>query len=346
MLKISVLPGDGIGPEVTDVAVNAAKFLLGDKIDIISFPDLTTKNWVESRNDLDESKMNKILSTDAIFLGAVGDDLDIDFAARVLLRLRFELDLYVNLRPCICRVPDLSPLKKSEDIDLLIVRENTEGFYRQIGGWENKGLENEMAWQRGEYTRKGTERIIRYAFELAKKDSRDRVTMVDKSNVLRHGHQLWLDVFNEISEDYPEIEADHLYVDACSMQLVKRPESFGVLVSTNMFGDIISDIGAQIVGGLGLAESGNIHPGKISLFEPVHGSAPKYAGKNVANPFAAVLSMALLLKNNNKTKEGLILDRAVTEMLKEKKCTSDLGGNLGTSEVNSELMAKLNCLTS
>ena len=342
MLKISVLPGDGIGPEVTDVAVNAAKFLLKEHIEFVSFPDLTTKNWVDYGNDLDESKMKEILNTDSIFLGAVGDDLDIDFAARVLLRLRFELDLYVNLRPCVCRVPSLSPLKNSKDIDLLIVRENTEGFYRQIGGWENKGQENEMAWQRGEYTRKGTERIIRYAFELAQKESRNRVTMVDKSNVLRHGHQLWLDIFNEVSQEYSNISADHLYVDACSMQLVKRPESFGVIVSTNMFGDIISDIGAQIVGGLGLAESGNIHPGKISLFEPVHGSAPKYAGKNVANPFAAVLSMALLLKNNNKNKEAIFLNDAVTSMLRDNQSTVDLGGNLGTSEVNDELLSRLN----
>ncbi|MCH7494147.1 hypothetical protein IIA16_05505, partial [bacterium] len=291
-MKIAIIPGDGIGPDVTRAAQDVAVAVLPG-VSFVEFPELNTKEHVATGVDIDETRLAKILACDAIFLGAVGDDLDIDFAARILLRLRFDLDLYVNLRPFSLFAPGLCPLKDPGEVDIVVVRENTEGMYTQEGGREGMGTPEESAFQVARYTRAGTERIIRYAFDFAKREGRQSVTMVDKSNVLRYGHQLWLDIFNEIRPDYPEIASNHYYVDNAAMQLIKRPHTFDVLVTTNMFGDILSDLVAQLVGGLGLAPSGNIHPGRISLFEPVHGSAPKYAGLDIANPLAAILSIII-----------------------------------------------------
>ncbi|MBC8514352.1 isocitrate/isopropylmalate dehydrogenase family protein [bacterium] len=341
MIRIAVLPGDGIGPEITDVAVRAATSALPEKIHWERFDEVTTRNYVEQGIGLDEERMSRILGCDAIFLGAVGDDLDLDHAARILLRLRFDLDLFVNLRPIRMWAPWKSPLAKTKGIDFVIVRENTEGFYKQEGGYNKRGTPEEEAWQKGVYTRKGTERVIRYAFELAVGENRQRVTMVDKSNVLRHGHQLWLDIFKEVSADYPQMDTEHLYVDAATMQLLKRPTSFGVIVTTNMFGDILSDLSAQMVGGLGLAPSANLHPGELSLFEPVHGSAPKYAGLDIANPLAGVLSMAMLLKERGQTEASLRLENAVRFVLKNGQTTRDLGGDLGTKGVGDALVSAL-----
>lgn len=338
-MKIAVLPGDGIGPEVTEAAERAAAAVCPD-IEWVRFPEVNTRAHVEEGVSLTGDRLADVLACDAIFLGAIGDDLKIDFAADVLLKLRFDLDLFVNLRPFRLLAPALSPLRDPGDVDIVVVRENTEGLYTQEGGREGNG-DGERAWQVARYSRPGTERVIRFAFEYARREGRGKVTMVDKSNVLRHGHQMWLDIFDEVRRDYGDIEADHLYVDNAAMQLVKRPGTFDVIVTTNMFGDILSDLCAILVGGLGLAPSGNIHPGRLSLFEPVHGSAPKYAGKDVANPLAAILSMAILLRENGEPEGALRMEEAVAAAVAAGETPRDLGGALGTKATADAVVGRL-----
>lgn len=339
-MKIAIIPGDGIGPDVTRAAQDVANAVLPG-VEFDEFPELNTREHVETGVDIDDGRLARILACDAIFLGAVGDDLDIDFAARVLLRLRFDLDLYVNLRPFSLFSPALCPLREPGKVDIVVVRENTEGLYTQEGGRDGTGTPEEHAFQVARYTRLGTERIMRYAFEYARREGRQRVTMVDKSNVLRHGHQMWLDIFEEISPEYPEITSDHFYVDNAAMQLIKRPQTFDVVVTTNMFGDILSDLVAQIVGGLGVAPSGNIHPGRVSLFEPVHGSAPKYAGMDVSNPLAAILSMAILLRENGESEAADRVAAAVGSAVRAGATTRDLGGSLGTAAAAAAVCERL-----
>ncbi|TDI92657.1 MAG: 3-isopropylmalate dehydrogenase, partial [Caldithrix sp.] len=273
---------------------------------------------------------------DAVFIGALGDPRvpDMAHARDILLGLRFKLDLFVNYRPVKLTDSRLCPLKDKteEDIDFVVFRENTEGLYVGMGGLFKKGTPDEIAIQEDVNTRKGVERIIRYAFEFAKQKGRPKVTMSDKSNVLRFGHDLWQRTFEEVGEEYPDIEKEHFYVDALTMQMIKRPEQFEVIVTCNMFGDIVTDIGAQLQGGLGLAASGNINPDGTSMFEPVHGSAPKYAGKNVANPLAAILTLGLMLDYLGYSEQNSVVEKAVEEAIHSKNVTKDLAGNLGTTE--------------
>ena len=287
-MRIAVVPGDGIGVDVTREAVKvlqAADKAFGLGLTLEEF-DFGAERFLRTGEALPPGMMDRFRTYDAIFMGAFGDPRvpDMRHAAEILLGTRFQLDLYANLRPVKCLSDRLCPLKgrTRKDVDFVVFRENTEGLYVGMGGFFKKGTSEEIAIQEDVNTRRGVERIIREAFQYAARTGRRRVTMSDKSNVLRYGHDLWQRVFAEVSREYPQIETNHLYVDALTMQMVKDPTQFDVIVTCNMFGDIVTDLGAQLQGGLGMAASGNIHPGRTSMFEPVHGSAPDIAGKDIA----------------------------------------------------------------
>jgi 3-isopropylmalate dehydrogenase len=241
------------------------------------------------------------------------------------------MDLYANIRPVRCLNERLCPLRNyaASDVDFVVFRENTEGAYAGMGGIFKKGTADEIGIQEDVNTRKGVERIMRAAFAFADRTGRKKVTMSDKSNALRHAHDIWQRVFAEVAREYPGIQSNHLYVDALTMQLIKDPRQFEVIVTCNMFGDIVTDLGAALQGGLGMAASGNLHPGRTSMFEPVHGSAPKYAGTDTANPFGAILTAAMMLEHTGLTEAALAVERAVVDCLDAKECTPDVGGSLG-----------------
>src|SRR5437764_2563452 len=300
--RIAVVPGDGIGPEVIAAgmqileAINDARKLGLEFVHFNWSADEYLRTGVSMRPGAMDDLRNNYA---AIYLGAFGDPRvpDMKHAADILLGMRFQLDLYVNYRPVKLLNDRLTPLKEKgkKDIDFVIFRENTEGAYVGTGGNFKKGTSDEIAVQEDVSTRKGVERIIRYAFEFAKKSGRKSVCMSDKNNVMRFGGDLWLRTFHEVAAEYPEIEHFHMFVDALTMQMVRAPEMCEVIVTNNMFGDIVTDLGAALQGGLGVAASGNIHPGRVSLFEPIHGSAPKYDGKDVSNPIGAILTAAMML---------------------------------------------------
>ena len=279
---------------------------------------------------------------DAILLGAFGDPrVKTNIHAKeILLGMRFKMDLYANVRPVRLMDAGLCPLKgvETKDIDFTVIRENTEGVYTDAGGVFKQGTADEIATQEDINTRKGVERIIRYAFEYCvahKKQNgspRSRVLMCDKSNAMTHAGGLWQRTFKEVGQEYPQIKSEHMYVDALCMQMVRDPRQFDVIVTNNMFGDIITDLAAGLQGGLGMAASGNIHPGKTSMFEPVHGSAPPIAGKNIANPFGAILTAAMMLEHLGMSAEAGKIEAAVLEAVRQKKTTVDVGGSLGTRE--------------
>src|SRR5450432_860577 len=280
---------------------------------------------------------------DAILAGAFGDPRVPSniHAKEILLGMRFQMDLYANVRPVRLLDASLCPLKGVEpkDIDFVVVRENTEGVYVDVGGCFKKGTPDEIAIQEDVNTRKGVERVIRYAFEYCKAHKkadgtlRSRVLMTDKANVMTYAHGLWQRVFKEVSQEYPQITAQHMYVDALCMHMVRDQRQFDVIVTNNMFGDIITDLAAGLQGGLGMAASGNIHPGKTSMFEPVHGSAPPIAGKNVANPMGAILTAAMMLGHLGLVREAAKIEATVLEAVQQKRTTHDVGGATGTSEL-------------
>ncbi len=346
--KIAVLPGDGIGTEVARVGVE----VLETAAELFDLPlefvwhDYGAEKYLAEGVTLPIEAFEDFRDNyDAIYLGALGDPRvpDMKHAKDILLGLRFKLDLYVNLRPARLLHPDLTPLKGKtpRDLDLVIMRENTEGLYVGVGGRFKQGTPDEIAVNEMICTRKGVERIIRYAFEWARENDRKRVCMADKANVLRDAHGLWQDVFVEVAGEYDDISARHLYADVLAMELVRAPEDFDVIVTGNMLGDVLSDLSAQLVGGLGLAPSGNIHPGRVSLFEPVHGSAPPLAGKDIANPLAMVLTGAQMLEHLGHGKAGAAIEDAVVEALRTRKVTRDLGGDLGTRAVGDALVGLL-----
>jgi 3-isopropylmalate dehydrogenase len=275
-------------------------------------------------------------SFDAVFVGALGDPrvADNKHARDILLGSRFELDLYVNYRPVRLLNDRLSPLKDRgrKDINFVVFRENTEGVYVSVGGRFKAGTEDEVAIQEEINTYKGVHRIIKHAFEFAQANGHTKVCMADKSNAMQQGHALWQRVFKEVAAQYPGITATHQYIDAMAMFMVKDPGQYQVIVTNNLFGDIITDIGGALQGGLGMAASANMHPGKTSLFEPVHGSAPPLAGKNVANPIGAILSTALMLETLGAKDEAKAIEGAVEKAIAEHQVTSDIGGQLGTRE--------------
>lgn len=346
-MRIAVIPGDGIGIEVTQEAVAALREAAARTAMRLEFTELPygADHFLKTGETLPPGALERLQEFDAILLGALGDPRVPDgrHAADILLGIRFGLDLYVNYRPVRLLDARLCPLKgrTERDVDFVIFRENTEGLYVGMGGIFKKGTPDEVAVQEDVNTRKGVERICRHAFEFAAQRGRRRVLMADKSNALTFGHDLWQRTFREVGGGYPAIEASHMYVDALAMQMVKDPSQFEVIVTCNMFGDILTDLGAQIQGGMGLAASANLHPGRTGLFEPVHGSAPKYAGKDVANPMGAILSAALLLENLGRPEEARLLEDAVVDCIREGRTTRDLGGALGTREVGAEVRRRI-----
>jgi 3-isopropylmalate dehydrogenase len=345
--RFAVLPGDGIGVDVTREAVKvleAAAELESFELETKHF-DHGAERFLETGETLPDAVLEEFKTFDAVFMGALGDPRvpDMRHARDILLGTRFKLDLYMNLRPIRCLHDRLCPLRdfKAEDIDFVVFRENTEGAYVGMGGIFKKGTPDEVAIQEDVNTRKGVERIIRAAYEYAKQHGRSSVTMSDKSNALRFGHDIWQRVFKEVGAEYPDIESRHLYVDALTMQMIKNPKQFDVIVTCNMFGDIITDLGAQLQGGLGVAASGNIHPGQTSMFEPVHGSAPKYAGIDRANPIAAILTAAMMLEQTGLVDAARRVERSVSVCLEARECTVDLGGELGTAATGDAVVRRL-----
>ncbi|MFQ5816768.1 MAG: 3-isopropylmalate dehydrogenase [Terriglobia bacterium] len=338
--RLAVIPGDGIGIEVTREAtkvVAAVAQVAGHRLELVEF-DWGAERYLREGVALPAGALDELRRDfDAILLGALGDPRvpDMKHAADILFGLRFGLDLYANVRPVKLLDPRLTPLKErtEAEIDFVIIRENTEGLYAGLGGNFKKGTPDEVAIQEDVNTRKGVERIIRFAFEYARRHGRKKLLMSDKSNVLIYGHELWQRVFHELRARYPDIDSRHLYIDNLTFQMVKNPAQFEVIVTSNMFGDIISDLGAALAGGLGLAASGNINPEAMAMFEPVHGSAPKYAGQNRANPLGAVLTAAMLLEHLGLTAEAGWVEQAVRAAIQQNQTTVDLGGSLGTRQV-------------
>ncbi|HEY6050624.1 MAG TPA: 3-isopropylmalate dehydrogenase, partial [Thermoanaerobaculia bacterium] len=331
--------GDGIGKDVTVEAVKvlraaAERFAL--PLELEHFP-WSADHYLATGVTMPDDQLGRWRADyAAIFMGAFGDPRvpDMKHAADILLGTRFGLDLYVNYRPVRCLDDRLCPLKgfSARDVDFVVFRENTEGAYVGAGGNFKKATPDEVAVQEDVSTRKGVERIIRYAFEHARGRGRKRVVMSDKSNAMRFVGDLWQRTFAAVAAEYPDTQSSHLYVDALCLQIVKDPRQFDVIVTNNMFGDIVTDLGAALQGGLGMAASGNIHPGRVSMFEPVHGSAPKYAGTGKANPFGAILTIALMLEHLGKSEEAAAIERAVQACVAERRCTADVGGTLSTLE--------------
>jgi 3-isopropylmalate dehydrogenase len=337
-MKIAIIPGDGIGKEVTAEAVKilaAVGERFGSAFEIEHLP-WGADYFLETGVTIPSGGYDMLRRFDAIFIGALGDPRvpDNRHARDILLGTRFELDLFVNYRPIRLLDERLCPLKGRGpgDVNFVVFRENTEGLYVGVGGRFKPGTDDEIAIQEEVNTWKGVHRIIRHAFEFARARGLARVCMADKSNAMTYGHALWQRVFREVAAGYPEIEPTHYYIDALAMYMVLDPAQFQVIVTNNLFGDIVTDLAAAFQGGLGMAASGNIHPGRASMFEPVHGSAPKLAGRNAANPMGAILSAALMLESSRLDGEAAAIEAAVLAAVQSGIGTSDIGGTLGTKE--------------
>jgi 3-isopropylmalate dehydrogenase len=346
-MQVAVIPGDGIGVEVTAEAVKtvrAAAELCGLSIRFEMLP-WSADHFLRTGVTLPPDGYAQLRAFDAIFLGALGDPRvpDNRHARDILLGTRFALDLYVNYRPVRLLDERLCPLKgrTATDVDFVVFRENTEGLYVGVGGRFKPDTEDEIAVQEEINTYKGVHRIIRHAFEHARGAPRRKLCMADKSNAMTDGHALWQRVFRELSAAYPDVEARHLYIDALALLLVQDPSQFEVIVTNNLFGDIITDLGAALQGGLGLAASGNLHPGRTSMFEPVHGSAPPLAGRNVANPMGAILSAALMLEYLGQVEAARAIEMAVQRAIAARQGTPDIGGALGTVETGDFIVSEI-----
>lgn len=349
MARIALIPGDGIGKEVLREGIKVLEFFNGKKGLSVSFEefDFGADRYLRTGELIPESELKKLETFDVIYLGAVGDPaVQPGILERgILLNLRFYFDQYVNLRPIKLYNERFTPLKNKgvEDINFVVVRENTEGLYAGLGGFLKKGTADEVATQEMISTRKGVDRIIKYAFEYAKKTG-GKLTLCDKCNVLTYAHDLWQRAFKEMAGQYPEVKTDHYLVDAITMKMVREPEIFDVIVTCNLFGDIITDLGAEIQGGMGLAASGNINPETVSMFEPVHGSAPDIAGKNIANPLAAIMSAGMILEYLGYSEFNEKVDQAVKHALDNNMLTKDMGGDLSTSEAGDSIVEILKSL--
>src|SRR5512140_968018 len=335
--RVAVIAGDGVGPEVTREAMRvltAAARKHDFTVSLTEYP-YGTEHWLKFNEVFPDRELAEAAGHDAVFLGAIGDPrAPVGLIERgVIGRLRWDLDLYVNLRPIKLYAEKFCPLKDKtpDDIDMVIVRENTEDAYVQKPIFEKQGTADEIATQPMVYTRKGTERIIRYAFEVAMKRPRKQLLLIDKANAVR-AHDIYTRVFAEVARDYPGVKTDHAYIDAACMWMIKNPEWFDVAVTTNLFGDIITDVGAMIQGGLGIAASGNIHPGKLGLFEPIHGSFPKAAGKNTANPVASIMAISMMLDYLGETVASVDVEQSVATLLRSDSITSLKAGAYGTDE--------------
>jgi 3-isopropylmalate dehydrogenase len=340
--RIAVIPGDGIGPEVIAAAVTLLD-AVGD-VELHHLP-WSADHYLATGETMPSNGYELLRSFDAILVGALGDPRvpDNRHARDILLGTRFELDLYVNYRPVRLLDERLCPLKDRgrSDVNFVVFRENTEGVYVGVGGRFKAGTPDEIAIQEEINTYKGVHRILRHAFEYARTHRLRSLAMADKSNAMAHGHALWQRVFRELKAEYPEIEATHFYIDALAMLLVQNPGQFDVIVTNNLFGDIVTDIGGALQGGLGMAASGNIHPGRTSMFEPVHGSAPPLAGKDVANPIGAILSAALMLEYLGRVEDARRIERAVEAAVQAKETTRDVGGSLGTRAAGAAILKRL-----
>ncbi len=339
--RIAVIPGDGIGKEVIPQALQVMQ-AAGTAVEFTEF-DWGADRYLGDGTTVPPDGFAMLgRDFDAILVGAFGDPrVKTNIHAKeILLGMRFKMDLYANVRPVRLLDAALCPLKDVEpkDVDFVVVRENTEGLYTDAGGVFKQDTADEIATQEDINTRKGVERIVRYAFEYCRQNQkldgspRGKVLMCDKSNAMTHAGGLWQRVFKEVSAEYSQVTAQHMYVDALCMQMVRDPRQFDVIVTNNMFGDIITDLAAALQGGLGMAASGNIHPGRTSMFEPVHGSAPPIAGKNIPNPLGAILTGAMMLRHLGFTREPDKIEAAVLEAVRQKKTTQDIGGTLGTRE--------------
>jgi len=347
-MQFAIVPGDGIGKEVTAEAVRVLARVADVFGRAFHFEHLpwSADYYLESGITLPPNGYAMLRDDfDAVFIGALGDPRvpDNRHARDILLGTRFELDLYVNYRPVKLLHERLCPLKNRtpKEVDFTVFRENTEGLYVGVGGRFKAGTRDEIAIQEELNTWKGVDRIVRYAFEFASERKLTKVCMADKSNAMQQGHALWQRVFREVAAEYPSIEAMHYYIDALAMYMVLDPGQFEVIVTNNLFGDIITDLGATFQGGLGMAASGNIHPGKTSMFEPVHGSAPKFAGKNVANPIGAISSAALMLATLGLKTEAAAIDAAVLDAVVKNQVTQDIGGTLGTRAAGEYIASRI-----
>jgi len=361
--RIAVIPGDGIGPEVIREGIKALE-AVGEKLGNITF-EFSYFPWgceyyLKTGEMISDDGLEKLKDFEAIYLGAIGDPRVPDHISLrdLLLKIRFGFDQYVNLRPVKLLEGIPCPLKNRgpQDIDFMVVRENTEGFYTGIGGRYKKGDpkhaiyakinkvfadSEELVTQEGVFSQIGVERIMKYSFELARKRNK-HLTCCTKSNALNYSMVYWDELFKKISEQYPDVKTDFAFVDAICMWFVKNPEFFDVIVAPNLFGDIITDLGAMIQGGMGLAPGGNINPCGISMFEPIHGSAPKYTGKNVADPIATIWAGQMMLEELGENEATRIIVNAIEKVLREGKVrTKDLGGTSTTSEVGDAIVESI-----
>lgn len=337
MHKIAVIPGDGTGPEVVREGLKvleAASRKFGFKYETETF-DFGGERHLRTGETLPDAAVGDLKKFQAIFLGAIGHpDVKPGILEQgILLKLRFSLDQYINLRPVRLYNAAFCPLKDKnpDDIDFVVVRENSEGLYKGMGEFRDKGTPQEVAIQLSYNTRRGVERCIRYAFEYTRRRNRKKkLTLCGKTNVLTYAWDLWQRTFDEVAKEYPDIKTDYAHVDATTMWFVKNPEWFDVIVTDNMFGDIITDLGAMIQGGMGIAAGGNINPNGVSMFEPIGGSAPKYTGKNIINPLAAICAAGMLLENLGETKAATAVEDAVIEVVRH-KLNSLAAGKMGYS---------------
>jgi len=349
-IDLAVILGDGVGHDVLPVAVDVVREAAGAcgvEVEPTIY-NYGAQRYLEEGSPLPEDVPGLVHGLaarhDAILFGSAGLDprCPPEVNCRLLLvALRWELDLYVNLRPAPLLHPSFCPLKKEVPIDLVVVRENTEGVNVRVGGNFKKGTPDEVAIQEDINTYKGVERICRYAFEYARERGYPKVTMADKHGSLIHAHGLWQRVFWATAENHPEVKAEHKFIDTLCMELVQHPERFGVIVTNNMYGDILSDLCAGLVGGVGIAASGCIHPGRVSMFEPVHGTAPDIALQGIANPFAACLTGRIMLDTLGHGRAARLIWEAVCAAVREGKVTKDLGGSLGTRAVGDFLCKKV-----
>ncbi len=349
MYNIAIIPGDGTGPEVVAEGLKVLEAV--SKLYNFEYKTKTFncggERYLKTKETITDAELDELKAFDAIYLGAIGHpDVKPGILEKgILLKTRFALDQYINLRPVVLYNKDFCPLKNKneEDVDFVVVRENSEGLYTGMGEFQNKGTLDEVAIQSSYNTRKGVERCIRYAFEFTRKrNKRKNLMLCGKTNVLTYAFDLWQRVFDEVALEYPDIKTDYAHVDATTMWFVKNPEWFDVIVTDNMFGDIITDLGAMVQGGMGIAAGGNINPQGVSMFEPIGGSAPKYTGKNVINPLAAISALAMLLENIKEEKAAKAIEAAVIKIVKTK--LKSLGaGKMGysTSEIGDMVIANL-----
>ena len=345
--RIGVIAGDGIGPDVTRQGLKVLRAIADRcafRYEVVSYP-WSSQLYLDTGQLMPAAALEEYHSLDALLLGALGDPrTERGLVERsVIMAIRFGLDLYINLRPIVLYAERLTPLKNvyPRDVDMVVVRENTEDAYAGVGGAFKQGTPHEVAIAEMVYTRHGVERTIRFSFELARSRSRRKVTLVDKSNAIRP-QEIWRRVFASVAREYPDIETEELYVDAAAMFMVSDPARFDVVVTTNLFGDILTDLGAAIQGGLGSAASGNIHPGRVSMFEPIHGSAPDIAGRGVASPIGAIAAVAMMLEYLQESEGAQRIESAIRTLLTSGRLPSlDARSGLTTEQVGDLVVAEL-----